>query len=147
MSEYYIKCLKQIKMPHFIVEFEESDLQILLEGGLTNRIKNVDYRKDSPHYSGDTPHAHATLPDGSQVSYNNSGSRRHPGKFPVNVPKEVKTNIAKLLRVSVDTLGECYGCFDSVLCKEVIIIEARMSHAQRILSRYESLNENGKIIL
>lgn len=145
MNEYYIKFLKQNEKPQFIVEFlDESDLQILLEGGLTKRIKNVDYRKDGPHYPGDIPHCHAKLPDGSEVSYNNSGSKRHPGKFPVNVPKEIKTNIAKLLRVSIDTLGECYACFDSDLRKEVIIIEARMSHAQRILSRYEALNENGK---
>ena len=142
VSEYYKKYLKNKQTVHFIVEFGESDLQILIEGGLTKRIKNVDYRKDGPHFSGDEPHAHADLPSGYQVSYNKSGSRRHPNKFPVNVPKEIKKNIANFLKVSVDTLGECYAAFDPKLNKEVILIEARMSHAQRILSRYQVLSEN-----
>ena len=142
INEYYEQYLKNKQPIHFIVEFEEADLQILVEGGLTKRIKNVDYRKDAPHFYGDEPHAHADLPGGYQVTYNKSGSRRHPNKFPVNVPKGVKKNIADLLRVSVQTLGECYASFDSILKREVLIIEARMSHAERILCRFQALNEN-----
>lgn len=81
-------------------------------------------RRDQPHFQGDEYHGHADVPGGYEVSWNISGSRRHPGKFPANVPSDAKAAVAKVLGVSADLL-ECYRVQDEVINEEILLFELR----------------------
>jgi hypothetical protein len=56
-------------------------------------------RRDKPHFQGDQYHAHADIPGGYEVSWNTSGSRRHPNKFPAQIPADAKAAVAQVLGV------------------------------------------------
>src|SRR5690606_32954821 len=56
-------------------------------------------RRDQPHFHGDEYHAHVDIPGGYEVAWGKSGARRHPNKFPTNVPKDAKVAVAKVLGV------------------------------------------------
>lgn len=60
-------------------------------------------RRDQPHFQGDEYHAHVTIP-GGEASWRESGSRRHPNKFPSKIPHAAKEAAAKVLEVDVETL-------------------------------------------
>jgi hypothetical protein len=77
-------------------------------------------RRDPPHFQGDEYHAHADIPGGYEVSWNISGSRRHPNKFPVNVPNDAKAAVAKALGVSMDLL-ETYKIQDEAIGEDVFL--------------------------
>ena len=64
----------------------------------------VTARRDQPHFQGDEYHAHATLPGGCEVSWNVSGSRRHPNKFLAAIPKDARDAVAKVLGVNPELL-------------------------------------------
>jgi len=76
----------------------------LLQEGKTVTIKGVTIRKDSPHFQGDVVHAHSSLPGGYEVSWGQDMRRRHPSKFPSNVPNATRNTIAAVLNVSPDLL-------------------------------------------
>lgn len=79
-------------------------------------------RRDQPHFQGDSYHAHVEIPGGYEVSWNASGSRRHPNKFPTNVPHDVKAAAAKVLGVKVDLL-ETFTIMDDAIGENVWLFE------------------------
>lgn len=70
----------------------------------TENVNGLPVRKDSPHFQGDQVHATIKLGRGKEVTWNRSGSRRHPNKFPANVSPKWKAAIAQVLDVSPDIL-------------------------------------------
>jgi hypothetical protein len=70
----------------------------------TKMVNGLPVRKDSPHFQGDQTHATITLAGGKEVTWNRSGSRRHPNKFPADVSPKWKAAIAKVLDVLPDIL-------------------------------------------
>lgn len=83
-------------------------------------------RRDSPHFDGDEYHAHSQLPGGYEISWSISGSRRHPNKFPAQVPRDAKLAVAKALRVSPDLL-EGYTLYDNEVEEWIYLIEVNSS--------------------
>ena len=81
-------------------------------------------RRDPPHFQGDEYHAHAEIPGGYEVSWSKSGSRRHPTKFPANIPQDAKQAVANVLGVAIDLL-ETYRVHDEALGEDVLLIEVR----------------------
>ena len=79
-------------------------------------------RRDQPHFQGDEYHAHVDIPGGYEVAYGKSGARRHPNKFPADVPKDAKKAVAKVLGVSVDLL-EVYKIHDDRIGEDVLLFE------------------------
>lgn len=79
-------------------------------------------RRDQPHFHGDSYHAHVEFPGGYEVSWNASGSRRHPNKFPTNVPHDVKAAAAKVLGVKIDLL-ETFTIMDNAIGENVWLFE------------------------
>jgi hypothetical protein len=79
-------------------------------------------RRDPPHFQGDEYHAHVEIPGGFEVAWGKSGSRRHPNKFPADVPKDAKAAIAKILGVDTDLL-EVHKVHDAVIHEDVLLIE------------------------
>jgi hypothetical protein len=55
--------------------------------------------RHQPHFQGDEYHGHASLPGGYEVSWNRSGTRRHPNKFPTTIPRDARNAVAKVLGV------------------------------------------------
>lgn len=89
-------------------------------------VGNFTARRDPPHFQGDEYHAHADIPGGYEVAWGKSGSRRHPNKFPTNVPTDAKAAVAKALGVKVDIL-ESFKVRDESLDEDVLLIEIRES--------------------
>ncbi len=125
---------------HIVVEFSKRDLKVVVES-LTKRIKDIAYRVEGPHFPGDEKHTHAYLPHGYEVTYNQSGSRRHPNKFPLEVPKAIKQNIAKMLKIPVDVLGESYGVSPLTDDPYVLIEANEINPTQRILMRFQAMED------
>ncbi len=86
------------------------------------KVGNYEARRDPPHFQGDEYHAHAEIPGGYEVSWGRSGTRRHPNKFPAEIPLDAKEAIAKVLGVEVDLL-EGYRIRDETTGEEVLLIE------------------------
>lgn len=85
-------------------------------------VGNYTARRDQPHFQGDEYHAHADVPGGYEVAWGISGSRRHPNKFPANVPKDAKAAVAKVLGVSPDLL-EAFKVYDDSIGEDVLLFE------------------------
>lgn len=81
-------------------------------------------RRDPPHFQGDEYHAHAEVPGGFEVAWGRSGARRHPNKFPADIPSDAKAAVAKVLDVDVSLL-ETYKVRDEVLDEDVFLIEVK----------------------
>ena len=79
-------------------------------------------RRDPPHFQGDEYHAHVDIPGGYEVAWGKSGVRRHPSKFPTNVPNDAKAAVAKVLGVNVDLL-EAYKVYDEAIGEDVLLFE------------------------
>ena len=93
-----------------------------LDEATRKTVGNFTARRDPPHFSGDEYHAHAEIPGGYEVSWNVSGSRRHPKKFPATVPKDAKSAVAKVLKVSEDLL-EAFTVEDPMTGESVLLLE------------------------
>lgn len=76
--------------------------QMLLE--TWKKIDGFLLRKDPPHFQGDEYHVHAPLSGGYEASWGVSGPRRHPSKFPADVPSGLRKAAAKFLKISPDLL-------------------------------------------
>lgn len=92
-----------------------------LEESTSAKVGRYAARRDQPHFQGDEYHAHAEVPGGYEVSWNKSGTRRHPSKFPANVPTDAKAAVAKVLGVNPDLL-EAYEIFDETIEEKVILL-------------------------
>ncbi len=79
-------------------------------------------RRDQPHFQGDEYHAHAEVPGGYEVSWGMSGARRHPNKFPAQIPADARAAVAKVLGVKPNLL-EGYRILDDTINEEVLLIE------------------------
>jgi len=100
---------------------------VILEEGKTTKIGRIPVRKDSPHFQGDERHAHADIEGGYEISWTESGKRRHPKKFPAEVPATAKEAVAKVLGIKTDIL-EGYIAYDEAEREEVIILEVKQTH-------------------
>jgi hypothetical protein len=78
-------------------------------------------RRDQPHFQGDEYHGHADIPGGYEVSWNISGSRRHPGKFPAQIPADARAAVANVLGVDPTKL-EGYRVDDD---RNTLLIEVK----------------------
>jgi hypothetical protein len=85
-----------------------SSNKILIELSKSKSLLESGYlvRRDGPHFPGDVPHAHCELSGGYEVAYDTLGRKRHPNKFPHSVPKGVKIEIAKKLKIDINKLQE-----------------------------------------
>jgi len=100
-EEYYHQPKK------ILVEVPSSnDLILLRENRRTIEIDGVTVYKDSPHFPADKKHVHAELPGGYEIAWDIACHRKHPNKFPADVPKRYKTAVAKALNVD-ETMLEC----------------------------------------
>lgn len=89
-------------------------------------VGNFTARRDQPHFQGDEYHAHVEIPGGYEVAWGKSGSRRHPNKFPTDVPNDAKAAVAKVLGVKVNML-ESFKVRDESLGEDVLLFEVRES--------------------
>ena len=105
---------------------EKNALSILerLDEATRATVGRYTARRDPPHFQGDEYHGHADIPGGYEVAWGVSGARRHPNKFPAEIPADAKAAVAKVLKVSVDIL-ETYAVHDEKVGEEVILIEVR----------------------
>lgn len=103
--------------------FEKSQQERLDEATRT-KVGNYTARRDPPHFQGDEYHAHAEVPGGFEVAWGRSGARRHPNKFPAEIPHDAKAAVAKVLGVDVSLL-EAYKVRDELLQEDVYLIEVR----------------------
>lgn len=85
------------------------------------KVGNYTARRDPPHFQGDEYHAHAEIPGGFEVAWGRSGARRHPNKFPADIPNNAKAAVAKALGVDISLL-ECYKVRDEVINEDVFLI-------------------------
>lgn len=76
----------------------------LLSEATHAQVGRHDARRDPPHFAGDVYHGHCPLPGGYEVSWDMTGKRRHPNKFPAHVPADAKAAVAKVLKVPVGIL-------------------------------------------
>ncbi len=85
-------------------------------------------RRDPPHFQGDEYHGHSDIPGGYEVSWNISGQRRHPNKFPANIPipHDLKAAVAKVLGVNPN-IREWYLFFDETIGEDVLLVEVKQS--------------------
>jgi hypothetical protein len=86
-------------------------------------IDRVPVRGPERHGSWDEPHTHAPQ-DGKEVTYTQSGKRRHPNKFPPEVHNRTKNAIRKSLGLPQDFILECYEYKDEDTGEWFLIIEA-----------------------
>lgn len=75
-----------------------------------------------PHFQGDEYHGHADISGGYEVSWNISGSRRHPNKFPASIPNNAKAAVAKVLNVNPN-IFETYKVYDENIGEDVLLLE------------------------
>jgi hypothetical protein len=61
-------------------------------------------RRDPPHFAGDTYHGHCDVGGGREICWSVTGLRRHPSKFPAQIPHDAKAAVAQVLNVSPDIL-------------------------------------------
>lgn len=94
----------------------------VIEEGYTKDVDGIPVRKDGPHFHGDDYHVHIELPGGYEVSWMRKGKRRHPNKFPAEVPDNVKAAAAKRLGVS-PTVLEWFEVDDETLKRRIILVE------------------------
>jgi hypothetical protein len=78
-------------------------------------------RRDKPHFARDERHGHCDVGGGYEVAWTVSGVRRHPSKFPAQIPYDAKAAVAKVLGVSPDIL-EAYWLDDDG--KRVMLLES-----------------------
>ncbi|MGA9047225.1 hypothetical protein [Sulfuricurvum sp.] len=97
-----------------------------LDEATRSTVGNFTARRDQPHFLGDEYHAHVDIPGGYEVAWGKSGSRRHPNKFPTDVPKDAKAAVAKVLGVKVDLL-EIFKVYDEKLGEDVLLFEVHES--------------------
>jgi hypothetical protein len=83
--------------------------------------------RNSPHFNGDERHGHCDVGGGYKVAWSVSGIRRHPSKFPAQIPRDAKAAVAKVLGVSPDILLEAYWIDDDG--KRVLLVVAREAGA------------------
>jgi hypothetical protein len=81
-------------------------------------------RRDAPHFQGDEYHAHCEI-SGYEIAWGKSGSRRHPNKFPTDVPTDAKPAVAKVLGVNVDLLAT-FKVYDEVVGEDVLLFEVNV---------------------
>lgn len=79
-------------------------------------------RRDPPHFAGDEYHGHCDVGGGHEVAWTISGVRRHPSKFPAQIPRDARSAVAKVLGVSTEIL-ESFWIDEPV--GRVLLIEAR----------------------
>jgi hypothetical protein len=104
-------------------EMEQERLELITEAS-TATVGRFTARRDPPHFQGDEYHAHSKVPGGFEVAWGRSGVRRHPNKFPAEIPNDAKEAVAKVLGVSKELL-ETFRFFDDVVGEEVLLIEVR----------------------
>lgn len=75
----------------------------LLDEATRVTVGNYTARRDQPHVQGDEYHAHV-LVSGGEASWGKSGSRRHPNKFPSDIPQDAKNAAALVLKVDATKL-------------------------------------------
>jgi hypothetical protein len=94
----------------------------IIEEGFTKNVDGIAVRKDSPHFEGDDVHVHIELPGGYELSWMRNGRRRHPRKFPANIPDKTKAAAARVLGVS-PTILEWFEVDDDALGRRVVLVE------------------------
>jgi hypothetical protein len=114
---------KFIAIKKIRVEVPEAEAQVLEEATRAT-VGNYTARRDQPHFAGDEYHAHAEVPGGYEVSWNKSGTRRHPNKFPADVPADARAAVAKVLKVHPDLL-EGFKISDPAVGEEVFLLELK----------------------
>lgn len=81
-------------------------------------------RRDSPHFSGDEYHGHCDVGGGHEVAWTVSGVRRHPSKFPAQIPRDARAAVAKVLGVSSEILEAYWIEQDG---QRVLLLESRVA--------------------
>ena len=81
--------------------------------------------RHQPHVPTDDYHAHADIPGGYEVSWDRSGRRHHPNKFPTTIPNDARLAVAKVLGVDPSIL-ECYRTRDGDGGEELFLIEVKL---------------------
>jgi hypothetical protein len=114
--------LKKIRVE--VPENFEAPLAERLDEATRAKVGNFTARRDPPHFQGDEYHGHAEVPGGYEVAWGRSGTRRHPNKFPAEVPHDAKAAVAKVLGVDVSIL-ECYKVRDDTIQEDVYLIEVK----------------------
>jgi hypothetical protein len=99
-----------------------------LEEATKAKVGRFTARRDPPHFQGDEYHAHAEIPGGYEVSWGISGRRRHPNKFPANVPADARAAVATVLDVDPDLLEGC-EIDDETIGERVFLLELREPQA------------------
>jgi hypothetical protein len=116
-----MKTFKEFIAPKIRVEVP-SALKIQLDEATRASVGKYTARRDPPHFQGDEYHAHSEVGGGYEVSWGVSGARRHPNKFPEQIPADAKLAVAKVLGVNADLL-EGYRVFDDTVNDDVLLIE------------------------
>lgn len=100
--------------------------QTILNEATRITVGNYTARRDPPHYQGDEYHGHSDIPGGYEVSWGMSGARRHPNKFPANIPNDARIAVATVLGIKPELL-EAYLIFDETIWEDVILLEIKNS--------------------
>ncbi|WP_269526424.1 hypothetical protein [Coraliomargarita parva] len=101
-----------------VVCVEYANQELLVESW--KHVNGHTLRKDPPHFNGDVYHVHAKLAGGYEASWEVTGARRHPEKFPANVPRGVRQAAAQVLGIDVNLL-ECFWIRENN--EQVLLIE------------------------
>jgi len=81
----------------------EADDDVLIEARRA-KVGRFTAHRHSPHFSGDEPHGHCDVGGGHSVAWGLSRKRRHPSKFPAQIPRDAKAAVGKVLDISADLL-------------------------------------------
>lgn len=112
----------RVEVPeHLLLDKFES-----LDEATRDKVGKYVARRDPPHFQGGEYHSHSDIPGGYEVSWNKSGKRHHPNKFPANIPYDAKAAVAKVLGVSPNIL-EGYQFFDETIGENVLLVEVKQS--------------------
>jgi hypothetical protein len=112
----------RVEVPEtFAKRAEEQRSILMLEASRHKEGRYTAYRHQ-PHFGGDEYHGHADISGGYEVSWGVSGRRRHPSKFPGNVPNDARIAVAKVLNVDPNLL-EGYEMFDETVGGDVLLLE------------------------
>jgi len=84
--------------------------------------------RHQPHFQGDDTHGHCDVGGGYEIAWCRTPPypRKHPGKFPANIPRDARAAVAKVLDVDPDLL-EGFRIHDSEIDEDVLLIEIKQT--------------------
>jgi hypothetical protein len=106
----FLKLKKKVIVEAPIEVLKSHETWQRLDEATRAKVGRFQARRDQPHFHGDEYHAHAKIGGGYEVSWNVSGSRRHPNKFPAQIPKDARAAVAAVLGVDPSLLESFKVC-------------------------------------